>query len=100
MCVRAYVCELDCFHLGLTLTYKEMFNDICKRYWEWRLKEFPTFATVQKNHNYDHVLEDFSLEAFDRRKVVFRFYFYYYPCKIAFKFYRVCATCVHVSQTS
>ena len=46
-----------------------MFDDICERYWEWRLKEFPTFATVQKNHNYDHVLEDFSLEAFDRRKV-------------------------------
>ena len=52
-----------------------MFDDICERYWEWRLKEFPTFATVQKNHNYDHVLEDFSLEAFDRRKVVFRVVF-------------------------
>ena len=46
-----------------------MFKDICERYWEWRLKEFPTFATVQKNYKYDDVLEDYSLEAFDRRKV-------------------------------
>jgi uncharacterized protein (DUF885 family) len=37
------------------------------RHWQWRLREFPTFATSVGVHDFDDRLEDASLEAIQRR---------------------------------
>ena len=36
--------------------------------WEWRLREFPTYATYVGDRRYNHRLEEMSLEAIARRK--------------------------------
>ena len=41
---------------------------IFNRFWEWRLKESPEFATSIGIHDFDDDLDDLSLEAFERRE--------------------------------
>ncbi len=57
------------FFIFAGLSGGEYLEDISNRYWAWKMKEFPTFATVQKVYSYDDIVEDFSFQAFDRRKV-------------------------------
>ena len=48
-----------------TMTSKE---SILERFWEWRLKESPEFATAIGIHDFDDKLDDLSLESFRRRE--------------------------------
>lgn len=42
-------------------------RDLCKKFWEWRLKNFPEFATSTSDHRYDDRLSDLSVDGFYRR---------------------------------
>ncbi len=42
---------------------------LTETYWEWRLQEFPQFATSVGDRRYNDRLNDLSLEAFERRQV-------------------------------
>ena len=43
------------------------FAALVEREWQWRLREFPTFATAVGVHDFDDRLEDASLAAWERR---------------------------------
>src|SRR5512132_2862266 len=43
------------------------FAELVDREWQWRLREFPTFATAVGVHDYDDQLGDDSLAAYARR---------------------------------
>ena len=43
--------------------------DVSDNYWKWKMKEFPKIATFKGIHDYDDSLEEYSLAAFDRRRV-------------------------------
>ena len=45
------------------------FHMVAKVYWEDRLEEFPTIATKMGVHKFDHLLEEYTEVAFERRKV-------------------------------
>jgi uncharacterized protein (DUF885 family) len=45
----------------------QRFDALVRREWQWRLREFPTFATSVGVHTYDDKLEDASLAADARR---------------------------------
>jgi prolyl oligopeptidase len=49
-------------------------NHLYEDYWEFVLKENPTFATYLGDHRYDNWLEDASAEAYERRVDRFRKY--------------------------
>ncbi len=38
-------------------------------FWEWKIREFPEFATADGLHQHDDKLESFSLKNMDNRKV-------------------------------
>ena len=38
-------------------------------FWAWRLRESPEFATQCGVHDYDDRLDDYSLQALEKRKV-------------------------------
>ena len=38
-------------------------NDLCDRFWQWRIRNFPEFATNVGIHKYDDELNDLSLES-------------------------------------
>jgi uncharacterized protein (DUF885 family) len=42
---------------------------LAETYWEWRLQEFPRFATSIGDRRYNDRLSDLSLEAFEKRQV-------------------------------
>jgi len=44
-------------------------KELCEDFFEWRLREFPEFATFCGNHVKDGELNDHSAEAFQRRVV-------------------------------
>lgn len=44
---------------------KALFN----RFWDWRLKEFPEFATFIGDHSYDDKLQSYTIESFQSRKI-------------------------------
>jgi len=41
---------------------------VVKKYWEWRLREFPEFSTWTGDNRYNHKFTDLSLEAIERRQ--------------------------------
>ena len=45
------------------------FNALLREFHEWRLKEFPEYATTADCHIYNHRLETLSLEKFDEYKI-------------------------------
>ena len=45
------------------------FQSLIDDFWTWRLQNNPEFASNVGNHEYDALLEDYSLDAFDNRKV-------------------------------
>src|SRR2546426_1871883 len=49
-------------------------NRLYEHYWEFILKESPTFATYLGDHRYDNWLEDVSAEAYEKRVDRFRKY--------------------------
>src|SRR6266849_11035422 len=53
----------------MTSTEKEdpALNRLCYNYWEFILKENPTYATYLGDHRYDNWLEDVSSEAYEKR---------------------------------
>ncbi|CAL4067421.1 unnamed protein product, partial [Meganyctiphanes norvegica] len=53
---------------GLSSGVQELLNS----YWEWRLKDMPEFASFVGIHEYDHLLDVMSMEAFLTR---------YYKCQ-------------------
>ncbi len=46
----------------------ESLKDLLEEEWEWRLREFPTYATYVGDRRYNHRLEEMSLAAIERRK--------------------------------
>ncbi|XP_057308012.1 uncharacterized protein LOC130645905 [Hydractinia symbiolongicarpus] len=42
-------------------------QQICEKFWSWRMANFPEFATLAGEHKFDHMLHDFSLDAFQKR---------------------------------
>lgn len=42
-------------------------QQICETFWSWRMANFPEFATLAGEHKFDHMLHDFSLDAFKKR---------------------------------
>ncbi len=44
-------------------------GSLCEEFWEWRLREWPEFATFCGIHKYDDRLNDHSEEAFKARQV-------------------------------
>ena len=43
--------------------------DLCDRFWRWRMRDLPSFASYVGFHEYSHLLDDKGEEAFARRKV-------------------------------
>ena len=50
----------------------DLLRDLLAADWEWRLREFPSFATYVGDPSHDHLWDDLSLEAFDRRAAYWR----------------------------
>ena len=48
---------------------KKCLSQIVDAFWEWRMKNNPEFASNIGDHRYTDKVEDFSLEAFEMRKV-------------------------------
>ena len=48
------------------------FRLLAEEYFNGRLREYPVRATYRNRHEFDHNLEEFTMEAFDRRKVFVR----------------------------
>ena len=46
-------------------SHKHLFE----RFWVWRMKNWPEYATFCGIHEYDHVLNDFTISAFKQREV-------------------------------
>jgi uncharacterized protein (DUF885 family) len=46
----------------------ETLQTLLRDEWEWRLREFPTYATYVGDRRYDDRLEEMSLDAIERRK--------------------------------
>ena len=44
-------------------------EQLCKEFFDWRLLEFPEFATFCGYHQYDDRLNDHSVASFNRKKV-------------------------------
>lgn len=42
-------------------------HDLCKKFWDWRLRNFPEFATCTGEHCYDDQLTNLSIQGFNRR---------------------------------
>ncbi len=57
-----------CGAIGAPPSPAEQANALFAEYWEWQLREFPTFATFVGDHRYDDRLPDFSQTAVDKRK--------------------------------
>ena len=55
--------------LSESLSARDALRHVSDSYWAWKLREFPKFATDQGIHAYDETVEEFTLEAFERRKV-------------------------------
>jgi hypothetical protein len=49
---------------------QECLNQIVDEFWEWRMKNNPEFASNIGDHRYTDRVEDYSLEAFEMRKVI------------------------------
>ena len=49
------------------MQYKHLCTDVCEKFWQWRVLNFPEFATSVGEHKYDDKLNDMSLEGFNRR---------------------------------
>ncbi|HEY0787548.1 MAG TPA: DUF885 family protein, partial [Thermoanaerobaculia bacterium] len=49
-------------------TGPEALNALLEDEWEWRLREYPTYATYVGDRRYNHRLEEMSLAAIERRK--------------------------------
>ncbi|XP_053402444.1 uncharacterized protein LOC123548403 [Mercenaria mercenaria] len=48
---------------------KKCLNEIVEDFWEWRMKNNPEFASNVGDHRYTDKVEDYSLEAFEGRKM-------------------------------
>ncbi|KAF2359720.1 hypothetical protein FHG87_009528 [Trinorchestia longiramus] len=40
---------------------------LCESFWQWQLKDMPQFATSVGIHDFDHLMDDLSIKAFERR---------------------------------
>ena len=49
--------------------YQQMSDDVCEKFWKWRIVNFPEFATSVGEHKYDHILNDMTLEGFERKYI-------------------------------
>jgi len=61
-------------HLHISITGGEsassiLLRDLGEEYWMWRMREFPIWATYRGIHDFDDTLEEYTEEAFLRRKV-------------------------------
>lgn len=43
--------------------------DLTETFWDWKLRQFPEFATRDEFHDHDDQLEAYSLNAYTYRKV-------------------------------
>ena len=49
-------------------TPSKALHKVCRDYWDWRLREFPQFATYRGVHDYNDRLDEYTITAFTRRK--------------------------------
>lgn len=51
-----------------------MAAQLFEEFWQWRLKDSPEFATMVGFHDYDHLLESYSLQSFRDREEKVRYF--------------------------
>ena len=44
-------------------------RQVTDAFWEWKIRQFPEYATSEGFHQHDEKLESFTLETMDYRKV-------------------------------
>ncbi|XP_064458253.1 uncharacterized protein LOC135368720 isoform X2 [Ornithodoros turicata] len=49
---------------------EEMADMLFADFWQWRLKDSPELATMMGEHKYDHLLESYTLDSYDKRRHV------------------------------
>ena len=53
--------------LGSALQRNETLGELFSEYFQWKLKTYPEWATLEGQPGYNHLVEDFSLEAITKK---------------------------------
>ena len=53
--------------LGSALQRNETLEELFSEYFQWKLQTYPEWATLEGQPGYNHLVEDFSLEAIKRK---------------------------------
>ena len=58
-----------CFLLCYISDSKSFVHYLAKQFWQWKLREFPERATEDGYHEYDDILETYTMENYEYRYV-------------------------------
>ena len=68
------------YHLTSNLSFvsggedSRKLQNLATRFWRWKLRQFPEYATIIGFHEYDPRLESYAWQTFDERKVIIGFF--------------------------